>query len=117
EIHESDARHERVACNPRLSLARGGGRLHLRMQKQLLHAPIGAFSDVHFGRRWTGQRVSAGKLLELAPRATNDPKHTAVQRKLEDPSWERTFPEEEHLVGTGRDAKRIRGANHRHQAL
>jgi hypothetical protein len=52
------------------------------MKNQLLHAPIGGFSDVDFVFRRTGKLVGARELLQLASGAADDPKHLAVERNL-----------------------------------
>ena len=77
------------------------------MKDQLLHAPIGSFSGVDFVFRGAGQLVGAGEVLEPASGAADDPKHFPIERKLKDPPGEGGFPDEQHLVGAGRDADRI----------
>src|SRR2546426_357454 len=89
----------------------------LRAQQQLLHAPVGGFGDVDFVLGRARQLVGAGELSEQAAGAADDSEDLAVERDLEDPAGERGLADEHHLIGAGRDADRIRGANQRSQPL
>ena len=87
------------------------------MQNQFLHAPIRRLSGVDFVFRRAGQRLRARELLQVASGAADDSKHLAVERQLEDPPREGRFAEEQHLIGSRRDAARIRRSDRRGKAF
>src|SRR5438552_18781742 len=87
--------------------------VRLRLEQQLLHAPVRGLGDVDFILRRAGELVAAGKFLEVASRPADHAQHLALERQLEDAAGEGRLAEKEHLVRVcaGRNAERVRRAD------
>src|SRR5438552_6597547 len=107
----------RTPATPGEPAGAGGSRLpapaaivasvRLRLEQQLLHAPVRGFGDVDFILRRAGELVTAGKFLEVASRPADHAQHLALERQLEDAAGDGRLAEKEHLVRVcaGRNAE------------
>src|SRR6202035_442083 len=86
----------------------------LRMQDQLLHAPIQDFGDIEGVLVRAGDGVDPAELLELFAGAAEHAQNLAVQAELVDAAGE-GVGDVKHLVRRRRDAQRPRGTR-RHGA-
>src|ERR1051326_965142 len=79
-------------------------RVLVRMQQELLHAPIQNFGDVECVLVRAGDGMHPTELLELFSRAAEHPQHLAIERQLVEAAGER-IGDVEHLIGRRRDAQ------------
>src|SRR5262249_22570168 len=82
--------------------------LLLRMQNELLHAPVQNLGNVEVVLGWACDLVDPAELLELLARFPEIAEHLAVEAQLVDAAGI-GIGAVEHLVGTGSDAQRPRG--------
>src|SRR5713101_1334294 len=85
--------------------------LFLRVQHQLLHAPVEQLRDVEHVLRRAGDLVDPAELLQLLPGFAAHDYDLSVKGQLEHPARERVGGVQ-HLFRSGRDAHRPRRAGH-----
>src|SRR5262249_19781764 len=83
----------------------GATQLFLRVQHQLLHAPVEQLRDIEQILRRAGDFVNPSELLKLFARFAEHAEHLAVERQLVDPAREGVGGVQ-HLVRPGGDAHR-----------
>src|ERR1700689_2857052 len=103
-----------VACPPPAAFSVTRRALLLRMQDQLLHAPIEDFGDVERVLVRAGDGMDPAELLELLAGAAEHAQNLAVEAELVDAAG-KSVGDIEHLVWRRRDAQRPRRAR-RHGA-
>ena len=87
------------------------------MEHQLLYPPIRRLGSVDFVLRGTRERMRTGELAEIASRPANHAQNLAIECHLEDATWVCRLPNEQHLMGTWRNADRVGSSDYLLEAI